>query len=143
MVRPDDQSVADDAGFLRALTLDDWWKDMGDRVRVCSIAFFVFGTEPGETSCYTDTPAGREVFGQRFPNNHAARFTAANARSCGFNITPDPEGDIEASQEHFVLTHFKEVRRGPYQRECKRLALLSQFTPKETLKVERLADPNH
>ena len=140
MVKPDDQAVIEDAGFLRALTQDDWWKEMGDRVRVCSIAFYVFEGEPGQTSCYADTPAGREVFGRRFPENHAARFTAAQARKCGFNITRDPEGDVEQSPEHFVLTHARETRRGPYQRACKELALLSQFTTKETLAIERCAD---
>lgn len=140
MVRPDDQSVADDSGYLRALTQDDWWKEMEDRVRVTSIAFFVFDGEPGETSCYSDTPVGREVFGRRFPDNHAARFTAGQARQCGFNMTRDPEGDIEQSQEHFVLSHSNETKRGPYQRECKKLALLSLFTTKETLAIERCAD---
>jgi hypothetical protein len=140
MVRPDDQSIPAGAGFLRALTQDDWWKDMGDRVRVCSIAFYVFNSEPGEASCYSDTAAGRQTFGRRFPNDHAARFTAEQARACGFNITRDPEGDEEQSEEHFVLTHANETKRNPYQRDCKRLALLSAFTTRETLAVERCAD---
>ena len=70
-----------------------------------------------KTSCYADTPAGREVFGRRFPNTPAARFTARAARANGFNITRDPEGDIENSfPEHFVLTFNKGARRGVYTR---------------------------
>ncbi len=140
MVRPDDQSIADSAGFLRALTQDDWWKEMEDRTRVSSVAFFVFDGEPGETSCYQDTIAGRAVFGLRFPNSNAARFTAAEARLCGFNITQDPEGDDGHSPEHFVLTHAKETRRGPYQKECKRLALLARFTTREELAADLPSD---
>ena len=141
MVRSDDESIANDAQFLRALPIEGWWIDTGDRVRPTSVVFFVFeGGEPGQTSCYTNTPPGREVFGRRFPTAHAARFTAAQARVCGFNITRDPEGDEEQSQEHFVLTHSTKLKRGPYQGECKRLALLSEFVTRETLVAERCAD---
>jgi hypothetical protein len=110
---------------------------MEDRVRVNSVAFYVFEGEPGETSCFQDTTAGREVFGRRFPDSNAARFTASQARGCGFNVTRDPEGDIEKSTEHFVLTHATAVKRNPYHRACKSLALLSQFTTKGTLEAER------
>jgi hypothetical protein len=80
------------------------------------------------------------VFGRRFPDSNAARFTAAQARRCGFNITQDPEGAIDQSAEHFVLTHAMEARRNPYHKACKQLALDSQFTTKETLAAERVAD---
>lgn len=143
MMRPDDQAVASDARFLRALTISDWWKDMGDRVRVCSVAFFVFEAdirEPGQTSCYTDTTAGRAAFGRRFPDKHAARFIATQARNSGFNITRDPDGDPDNSPEHFVLTYNRGVLRGPYQKDCKELALASTFTRQEILAGERRAD---
>ena len=142
MVRPNDQSIADDASFLRALTLPDWWTVMEDRTRVNSVAFFTFREEPGETSCYSNTPAGREIFGRRYPTNHAGRFTADQARKCGFNISPDPEGDVENSPEHFVLTHATETKRKPYQRACKQLALKAEFVTAETLAIERCADLN-
>jgi hypothetical protein len=139
MVRPDDQSIADDTGLLRALTVDGWWKETAETVRPTSVAFFVFEEgEPGQTSCYTDTPQGREVFLRRFPTAHAAKFTAAHARSCGFNITRDPEGDDQLSPEHYVLTHSIEVKRGPYQRQCKQLAILSKFVTHQVLAVTPL-----
>jgi hypothetical protein len=140
MVKPDDKSVADDSCFLRALTQDNWWVPMEDRIRVSSVAFFSYELEPGETSCYADTQQGREVFAQRFPDTPAARFTARAARAWGFSITRDPEGDSENSPEHFVLTYSKGMRRGPYQKDCKRLALESVFTTEETLAKEIRAD---
>lgn len=141
MVRPDDASIPDDIKFLRALTRDDWWKAMEDKVRVSSIAFYTFDEEPGETSCYLDTPVGRLVFERQFPGCHAARFTAANARTHGFNVTRDPEGCPEKSQEHFVLTHPVHTKRNPYQSACKQLALLSKFTTYEELLKELNEDP--
>lgn len=129
MVRPDDATVGDGATFLRALTQADWWVQMEDRVRVASVAFFSFDLEPGEISCYADTAEGREVFRRRFDNTPAARFAAASARAAGFNISRDPEGDVENSAEHYVLTYNRGTRRKPYQRDCKQLALASVFTP--------------
>lgn len=137
MVRPDDTSIDDGSSFLRALTQADWWVQMEDRIRVSSVAYFTFDSEPGETSCYADTPEGREVFNRRFPNIPAARFTAGSARAAGFNITRDPEGDIENSPEHFVLTYTRGTRRKPYQRDSKQLALASVFTPPGTRAEER------
>jgi len=136
MVRQDDRSVDDAVFFLRALTQDDWWVSMEDRIRVSSVAFFTYDKErrePGETSCYADSPEGRDVFKRRFPNMPAARFMAGSARAAGFNITRDPEGDVENSPEHFVLTYPRETRRNPYQRDCRQLALASDFTPSSSI----------
>lgn len=137
MVRPDDITISDDAVLLRALLVPGWWTETELGIRASSVAFNVFGKDgPGQTSCYFDNPVGREIFARRFPNAHAARFTARQARLCGFNVTTDPEGDPDQSPEHAVLTHSTETKRSPYQRRCKELAMLATFVSLEELKAE-------
>lgn len=136
MVKPDETPISGDSYYLRALTQDDWWEQMEDRVRVTSAPFYSWRNgEPGEISCYSDTKAGREVFARRFPNTPAARFSARDARGKGFNICRDPDGDIENSPEHFVLTHQRDQKK-QYHRDCKQLGLDSIFIPSESLTQE-------
>lgn len=57
---------------------------------------------------------------ERFPGVPVARFTASDARSLGFNITPDPEGDPDGSPEHVVLSPSTEDRgRNEHQGHAK------------------------
>lgn len=140
MVKPDDTSISDDSSFLRALIREDWWVQMEDRIRPSSAAFFSFNGEPGETSCYIDTVAGREIYERRFPGRPAARFGAGRARAAGFNITRDPEGDGEQRPEHMVLTFSGSARRKPYHLACRQLALDSTFVSAESLAEERRID---
>jgi hypothetical protein len=110
------------------LVIEGWWKEDAGRTRPTSAAFFSYDGGPGEISCYLETTSGRDMFRTRFPNAHAARFTALQARSCGFNITSDPEGDPDGSNDHVVLTFNDPLsKRSVYQKACKQLALLSIF----------------
>jgi hypothetical protein len=72
---------------------------------------------------------------ERFPGVPVARFTARDARSLGFNITSDPEGDPDGSPEHVVLSPSTEGRgRNEHHRACRALALRTEFISFETLR---------
>jgi hypothetical protein len=61
----------------------------------------------------------------RFPLFPLARFSAGDARTSGFNLTVDPEGDIpDRSPDHVVLTiSDPQATGGAKQRAAKSLAL--------------------
>lgn len=124
-MRLDDLSIHGDLHLLRALPVDDWWTVEANGPRASSLAFYDGHTQ--ETSCHFDSPERRAVYAARYPGRPAARFAVAQARECGFNVTPDPDGD---DLDHVVLTlKAAPVSRKVYQRACKQLALLSTFIP--------------
>ena len=97
--------------------------------RATSLAFYDGHT--GETSCHIDSPQRRAIYALRYPQRPAARFTVNQARECGFNVTPDPDGEDE---DHIVLTlKIDSTRKKVYQRACKSLALISTFVPASEL----------
>ena len=125
MAKADDESIPGDTFLLRALRCHGWWIVENDRVRATSLAFL--DSFSGETSCHFDKEPSRFVLAGRFSNCPIARFTAGQARSCGFHLTRDPEGDPSNSANHVVLTFAEEgARRKIYQGACKKLALLCE-----------------
>jgi hypothetical protein len=132
-VRQDDASIPNETHLLRALPFEGWWKADADRIRVSSVAF---NDGNGETSCYLDTVARRSYFATRYPERPAARFNVGQARSCGFSVTSDPDGDPDSNPEHLLLTHvYAGVSRSKYHRACKELALLSEFLDASHLRI--------
>jgi hypothetical protein len=131
-VRLDDSSISDETELLRALPAEGWWTLDNGKPRPSSLAFY--DGHSGETSCHRDTPGRRIRYALRYPAKPAAKFTAAQARSSGFSLTIDPDGDPEHSPEHILLTFNQEApTRKVYQRACKQLALVSQFLSADTL----------
>jgi hypothetical protein len=135
MARPDDESISADTNLLRALRCKGWSMPENERVRATSLAFYDGYT--GETSCHLDSHSGRALFVRRFPQCSAARFTAGQARDCGFQVTRDPEGDPENSADHVVLTLAERgARRKVYQKACKELAVQCEVVAYEVLAGE-------
>jgi hypothetical protein len=125
MPRADDESITGETYLLRALRCSGWWTIENERVRASSLAFF--DGYSGETSCHFDTQTSRAMSISRFPNCPVARFTAAQARDCGFILTRDPEGDPENPVDHVLLILAQaDARRKVYQGACKRLAMQSE-----------------
>jgi hypothetical protein len=121
-VRPDDPSILGGAWLLRALPFEGWYKIEEGGVRATSIAFT--DRRSGEVSCYLDTPERRRDLSKHFPGCYLARFTADQARECGFNVTSAPDTDPQQSMEHIVLTFAREgASNGAIQRAAKMLAL--------------------
>jgi hypothetical protein len=127
-VRPDDPGISGDTTLLRALVDRNWWKIENDIPRVTSFAF----TSGDEPSCYIDTPGRRVTMADRYPEIPFGRFQASAARSLGFNISVDPEGDPDGSSEHVVLTPADPQRsKSQHQRACRALAGVSEFLSPE------------
>jgi hypothetical protein len=123
-VRPDDPGISGHTLLLRALVDPNWWKVENGIPRVTSFAF----TSGDEPSCYIDTPSRRQTMAERFPDTPFGRFPASAARSLGFNISPDPEGDPDGSSEHIVLAHADPTRsKSQHQKACKALARVNEF----------------
>jgi hypothetical protein len=135
MARPDDESIADSTLLLRVLRVQGWWMVESDgHLRATSLAFVDGYT--GETSCHFDTLSARILTTRRFPRCPVARFKAGQARSHGFNVTRDPEGDPEGAIDHVVLTFAEEgARRKVYQGACKKLALDSEVIESSDLEL--------
>jgi hypothetical protein len=129
-VRPDDPSISGETWLLRALPYEGWYKIEEDQVRVTSVAFV--DNRTGEVSCYVDSSTRRQdLSANRFPGCFMARFTAAQARECGFNVTSDPDSDFpEHSPEHIVLTFGREnVAKNAIQRAAKLLGIRCELIP--------------
>ena len=133
-MRPDDSTIEDGTHLLRALPFEGWWTLQGDRSRPSSLAFY--DGYSGETSCHIDTPDRRARYAAQYSDKPAARFTARQARECGFNVTSDPEGDPDGDAEHKVLTFGEDAfaSKNKYHRACKQLALLAELLPASALK---------
>ena len=133
-MRPDDPAIVDQTFLLRALVARNWWIVVEGMKRPTSLAFF---DGSGETSCHLDNLGRRQIYSQRYRGVPAARFTAQQARSCGFHLTPDPAGDPEESPEHVLLTYNEEnPRRKIYQGACKALALLCEFIEADCIEAD-------
>ncbi len=127
-MRPDDAGISGDTLLLRALVDPNWWKVENGISRVTSFAF----TSGDEPSCYIDTPQRRRTMAERYPDIPFGRFQASAARSLGFNITHDPEGDPDGSSEHVVLTPADQQRsKSQHQKACRALAGANEFLSSE------------
>jgi hypothetical protein len=123
-VRPDDPGISGHTPLLRALVDPNWWKVENGIPRLTSFAF----TSGDEPSCYIDTPLRRQTMAERFPDAPFGRFPASSARSLGFNICSDPEGDPDGSSEHVVLSPSDPTRsRSQHQKACRALAGFCEF----------------
>jgi len=122
-VKPDDPSIAGEVWILRALPFEGWYKFDGSTVRATSLAFV--DNRSGEVSCYLDSPASRSELTKKFPGCFLARFTAAQARSSGFNVTGDPV-DEPCGEDHVVLTFKGAAIRKELQKAAKALSLLCE-----------------
>jgi hypothetical protein len=127
-VRPDDGGIDGETALLRALVDPNWWKVENDVSRVTSFAF----TSGDEPSCYIDTPERRRTMAERYPGVPFGRFQVSVARSLGFHVTSDPDGDPDGSPEHVLLTSADPQRpKGKHQRCCRALAAESEFLSSE------------